>query len=53
VNEHKHEIALTTEGLGDVAWGLRTSRRRTARQLVRMWERDGTTAFSDLSASLP
>jgi hypothetical protein len=52
MNEHKHDIAVTTEGLGDAAWGLPASRRWAARRLVRMWERDGVAAFSDLAASL-
>jgi hypothetical protein len=52
MNEHKHDIAVTIEGLGDAAWGLPASRRWAARRLVRMWERNGVAAFSDLVASL-
>lgn len=52
MNEHKHDIAATIEGLGDVDWSLPASRRWAARRLVRMWERDGVAAFRDLSASL-
>jgi hypothetical protein len=52
VNEHKHDIAVMIEGLGDVEWGLPTSRRWAARRLVGMWERDGAAAFCDLSAAL-
>jgi hypothetical protein len=52
VNEHKHDIASMIEGVGDVDWHLPTSRRWAARRLVRMWERGGVTAFSDLSAAL-
>jgi hypothetical protein len=51
VNEHQHDIAAMIEGLGDAEWGLPTSRRRAARQLIRMWERDGVAAFRDLSAA--
>lgn len=52
MNEHKHDIAVTIEGLGDAAWALPASPRRAARRLVRMWERNGIAAFGDLSASL-
>jgi hypothetical protein len=53
VREHQHDIAATIEGLGDAAWGLPASRRQAARQLVRMWERNGITAFGDLATSPP
>jgi hypothetical protein len=52
VDEHKHDIAVTIEGLGDVDWALPASRRWAARRLVRMWERDGLAGFRDLSAAL-
>lgn len=50
MNEHKFDIASAIEGLGDGAWKLPPSRRRAARKLVRMWERNGAAAFSDLAA---
>jgi hypothetical protein len=40
------------EGLGDLEWNLPASRRWAARRLVKMWERGGVGAFSDLSAAL-
>jgi len=48
MNEHKFDIARAIEGLGDAAWALPASHRRAARKLVRMWERDGAAAFSEL-----
>jgi hypothetical protein len=52
VDEHKHDVAVTIEGLGDVDWGLPASRGWAGRRLVRMWERDGLAGFHDLSAAL-
>jgi hypothetical protein len=52
VDHHKHDIATMIEGLGDIDWGLPTSRRWAARRLVKMWERGGVAAFRDLSSSL-
>lgn len=51
-NEHQHEIATMIKGLADLEWDLPASRRWAARRLVRMWERGGVSAFSDLSAAL-
>jgi hypothetical protein len=51
VNEHKFDIAAAIENLGDTFWGLPASRRRAARRLVQMWERNGLGAFSNLSRS--
>jgi hypothetical protein len=52
VDEHKHDIADMIEGVGDVDWGLPTSRRWAARRLVKMWETGGVSAVRDLSAAL-
>ena len=52
VDEYKHDIAEMIEGLGDIDWGLPASRRWAARRLIRMWEKEGVSAFRDLSASL-
>ena len=52
VQKHQHDIAGMVEALGDVDWGLPTSRRWAVRRLVKMWERGGATAFRDLSRSL-
>jgi hypothetical protein len=50
MNEHKHDLALTIEGLSDATWRRPTSRRRAARRLIQTWERNGVAAFSYLSA---
>jgi hypothetical protein len=45
VDDHKHDIANAIERFGDIGWDLPTSRRRAARRLVKMWERDGAAGF--------
>jgi hypothetical protein len=52
VDEHKHDIAVMIEGLGDIDWGPPASRRRPARRLVRMWER-GTEWPLSATCQLP
>ncbi len=52
VDEYRYDLAGMVEGIGDVDWGLPASRRWAARRLVRMWDKGGAGAFSDLTATL-
>lgn len=50
VREHQFDIARDVEDRGDAAWNLPRCRRRAARKLIGMWEREGAATFGDFAA---
>ena len=51
--EHQHGIAAAVEAMGDAEWDLPTSRKKAARKLVGMWNKDGSAAFGNWAAASP